>query len=284
MAADRMTQKLNVFGHNNTSQHGEDGIIQYILQHIPPPPRVCVEFGAWDGKFLSNTYSLWHDQGWHAILAEADQDRAGALRRDYTATHDVRVHHQFITPKGENSVDALFRREGIDPDIGLISIDIDSCDYHVWKNMEYVSSHIVVIEHNHTIPGYVDYHDPEDEVFLRCSAKSLEALGREKGYRLVCCTLTNSIFVKNAICDNRYLPDMPVEFLFDYSACYPAKLSANIGTTKNNVVDVFVGPPRKAQRFCGHLTKGLAIVTRRTYSRPSRSVLEACNRAGITVF
>jgi hypothetical protein len=37
-----------------TSQDGEDGIIEHVFSRIPPVSRVCVEFGAWDGKHLSN--------------------------------------------------------------------------------------------------------------------------------------------------------------------------------------------------------------------------------------
>ena len=54
------------------------------------------------------------------------------------------------------------------------------------KKINYVSPQIVVIEHNMLIPGYIDYHDPEDESYLRCSAKSLEELGKKKGYKLIC--------------------------------------------------------------------------------------------------
>jgi len=96
-------------------------------------------------------------------------------------------------------------------------LDIDSYDYHVWKNLNYVNPQIVVIEHNIFIPGYIDYHDPEDESYLRCSAKSLEELGKKKGYKLICCTLSNCIFIKEDLFDRKKFPDYPVEYLFDYS-------------------------------------------------------------------
>ena len=79
------------FGHDNTSQSGEDGVIHRLFELIPPQQpqheayesqnerlsdtkecktseqnhnkerivtRWCVDIGAWDGKHLSNTYSL----------------------------------------------------------------------------------------------------------------------------------------------------------------------------------------------------------------------------------
>ena len=38
------------------SQSGEDGVLEYILSKLPKRDNWCVEFGAWDGMHLSNTY------------------------------------------------------------------------------------------------------------------------------------------------------------------------------------------------------------------------------------
>ena len=42
------------------SQNGEDGVIAEILTHLQlwDKDNWCVEFGAWDGKHLSNTFAL----------------------------------------------------------------------------------------------------------------------------------------------------------------------------------------------------------------------------------
>lgn len=40
------------------SQTGEDGIIETILSTIGDRDGWCVEFGAWDGQYLSNTRNL----------------------------------------------------------------------------------------------------------------------------------------------------------------------------------------------------------------------------------
>lgn len=149
--------------------------------------------------------------------------------------------------------------------------------------MEYVNPHIIIIEHNHTIPGYVDYHDPEGEVFLRCSAKSLEILGRNKGYKLICCTLTNSIFIKNEIFNNKFFPDMPVEYLFDYSGCSSPILSASQGPAKN-LIPIFYGSPGRFQKICYPIKNRIfAFLRHKKYKRPSRKVLTECEKAGITI-
>ena len=57
---------------NYTSQFGEDGILERALELLPALDRWCVEFGAWDGKYLSNTYSLIEKHEYSAIMIEAD--------------------------------------------------------------------------------------------------------------------------------------------------------------------------------------------------------------------
>ena len=49
----------DVYKKNIYSQFGEDGIIEEILKRLKNKiNKTCVEFGAWDGIHLSNTYNL----------------------------------------------------------------------------------------------------------------------------------------------------------------------------------------------------------------------------------
>jgi len=276
--------KLNKYARNITSQNGEDGIIQYILENLPKDfNKVCVEFGAWDGKHLSNTYTLWHDQGWKGILIEVDQTRTDDLNRNYK-DYDIQIYQQFVEPRGKNSLDALFQKEKIDPNVGILSIDIDSTDYHVWESINYVNPVVVVIEHNQAIPGYIDYHDPEGEVFLRCSAKALEKLGHKKGYKLVCCTVTNSIFVREDYFNAEYFPDMPAEYLFDYSHCTPPHLRLALGEHDSQYLPIFYGEPTPLQKYAySFFYRLLALIKRRGYKQPSKAVLEECKKRGIHI-
>jgi hypothetical protein len=53
-----MRADLSVYEKNITSQFGEDGIIEEVLNRIGIENASCVEFGAWDGKHFSNTWQL----------------------------------------------------------------------------------------------------------------------------------------------------------------------------------------------------------------------------------
>lgn len=70
------------YSKNITSQFGEDCIIEAIFQKLGIEKGYCVEFGASDGKDLSNTWNLWHNRGWNAVLIESDPVKVAALSKN----------------------------------------------------------------------------------------------------------------------------------------------------------------------------------------------------------
>lgn len=231
-----MKTRLNIYAKDVTSQHGEDGILEYIVNCLGNKlaPVAC-EFGAWDGIYASNVYNLWRHRGWKAVLIEGDSAKYQELLKNAGGA-DVVTVNRYVTVRGANSLDEIFREYSIAPTIGVLSIDIDSFDYYVWKHMQYVDSQIVVIEYNQHIPPYIEYYDPEGHVYLKCSAKALETLGSLKSYRLICCTKVNAIFVKEDFFDPDKFPDMPVEWLFDYGGLKPQVIFTGEG---GNMYPVF---------------------------------------------
>lgn len=244
--AGHMREKLNKYANNVTSQHGEDGVLNYIIESLEDRiHKTCCEFGAWDGIFASNCYNLWHNNGWNALLIEGDSEKYNDLVANTCEFELVKKELCFVDSRGENSLDNILSRNNFSENLGVLSIDIDSFDYHVWKNLRESKPQIVIIEHNLFIPPYVEYYDPEDESYLRCSAKSLEILGREKGYKLICCTLSNCIFIKGDLFDPGKFPDYPVEYLFDYSAIQSQILMTGVGDNRYPVLTKKISKGRK---------------------------------------
>jgi hypothetical protein len=63
-----LKHRFNVF-----SQFGEDGIIEYLFDKINVNDgETCCEFGAWDGKHLSNTFRLVKERNFRALYIEGD--------------------------------------------------------------------------------------------------------------------------------------------------------------------------------------------------------------------
>lgn len=275
-----MIPKLNCHAQNVTSQHGEDGIIQFIVANMKAPaiPIAC-EVGAWDGIFASNIYALWHDRGWKAVMIEADASKFGELQRN-TAGKDAVCLHFSIAPSGENSLDEIFARAGLPHEIGILSLDIDSFDYHVWNELKRLNPQIAIVEHNQNIPPHLDYFDPPGEVYLKCSAKALERVGRAKGYKLVCCTQVNSIFLREDLFDANVFPDMPVEWLFDYSELKPQVIFAG---ENGNMFPIFSRPARPALKWWWRLYYRLSALPKRNrrFIPPSPTVRAHLKRLGL---
>jgi hypothetical protein len=176
---------------NRFSQFGEDGILERIFQLLPPTRRVAVEFGAWDGFYLSNTANLW-THGWRGVLIEADEERHRKLVEN-TRDYDCLCINARVENAGPSSLDAILDRHGI-VDVDLLSIDVDGDDYHVFASLTAVKPRVVCCEYNPTVPPDLALvQEPGDR--FGCSALSLVDLAREKGYELVALTETNAIFV-----------------------------------------------------------------------------------------
>ena len=65
----------SIVSKNYFSQNGEDGFLEGILSRIPEKDFNCVEFGAWDGQHLSNTYHLISEKNYRGVLIEGENER-----------------------------------------------------------------------------------------------------------------------------------------------------------------------------------------------------------------
>jgi hypothetical protein len=190
-----MLPELLRFRRNVYSQNGEDGILAEILRRLEIKHGWFCEFGAWDGKHLSNTYKLL-ESGWAGVMIEGDRQRYEDLER--TAEHfDGRLHTicRFVTPcAGADSLDSLLAETPIPMDFDVLSIDVDGPDYLIWKSFTRYCPKVVIIEVNsHYPPGvaHVEYG---------CSFTSMVELGCAKGYMPVVHT-GNIFFVRKDFVD-----------------------------------------------------------------------------------
>lgn len=203
---------------NFTSQCGEDGIIDYALKQLPSTNRWCVDVGAWDGKYLSNTYTPIERLGFSAVLIEVDKDRFSDLKRTYASRPDVVLVNRLVGFENPDSLDNILAETSIPLDFDFLSIDVDGNDYHIWDSLVKFRPKIVVIEFNPTMPNDVDFVQARDiRVSAGSSLAALYRLARTKDYRLIHATAWNAIFV-----DSKYFS------LFNIVDDDPAALRANM--------------------------------------------------------
>jgi len=203
---------------NKTSLDGEDGILEKVFEVLPPENPWCVEFGAWDGKEYSNSYTLLKEKGWSGVLIEADPRRYADLVVNFGSNPKVNCLNAFVTFEGPNALRNLLDGTGIPQDFDLLSIDIDGADYHIWSTFEKYTPKVVVIEFNPTIPDHVEFVQPRDmRINQGSSLLSLVKLGSSKGYELICITEHNAIFVLRDLYHKFNIRDNSIRSLHPHS-------------------------------------------------------------------
>ncbi len=175
------------------SQWGEDGIIQFLLAHVPVPNETFVEFGVQDYT-ESNTRFLLMNNLWNGLIMDGSEDYMAGVRQSTLGwRHTLHAKAAWVTAENVNE---LISSTGINGDIGLLSVDIDGVDYWVWKAITVVQPRIVIAEYNSlfgptakvTPPYAPDYERAKahySHVFYGPSLAAVEHLGKEKGFALV---------------------------------------------------------------------------------------------------
>lgn len=161
------------------SQGGEDGIIEAFFSLVEPQSKFCVEFGASNGFYISNTYYLRNMKNWNALLMEYTNENLA-----------INLHKEFVNAENIND---LFMKYNVPENVDFISIDIDFNDLYVWHALDSkYKPALVAIEYNNSLGPIQDktvIYDPHgvwDETnYFGASATALYEIGRKKGYSLI---------------------------------------------------------------------------------------------------
>jgi len=214
--------------HNVYSQNGEDGVIAELLQRLVRGSvglsNWCVEYGAWDGKHLSNTFALV-EKGWKAVYIEGDSLKFKDLLATAERYPGIVPVEAFVAREsgGASSLEALLVNTPLPKNFDLLSVDIDSYDLETWEGLIGYEPKIVVIEINSSIPPGI-YHRCDSHKTGNSFTSTLDVAHR-KGYELVCHT-GNMIFVKSELMQHIAIDPMYIKnpcLLFN-SAWLPSPL------------------------------------------------------------
>ena len=170
--------------------------MQYILRQLPELDHWCVELGAWDGVYLSNTYYLISHAGYNAVLVEGDKNRFEALTRNMLRWPGVICINKFVGIGGPDSLDCILAETPIKENFDLLSIDIDGEDYHVWNCLNNYRPKVIIIEIGlYYKPGIHKINEIGSNYVYGVSGSSISSmteLAEHKGYKLICCIGCNA--------------------------------------------------------------------------------------------
>jgi hypothetical protein len=188
------------------SQWDEDGIIQYLVSHLPIRNKTFIEFGVEDYE-ESNTRFLLLNDHWQGMVLDACESDIRFIQTDRIYWEfDLQAKCAWIT---RENIDSLLRGAGFSEDVGLLSIDIDGNEYWIWEAIHSIRPRIVIVEYN-SVFGLQPISVPYKEDFNRlsahysglyygCSLAALYHLAKKMGYILVGSNIlgNNAFFIRS---------------------------------------------------------------------------------------
>lgn len=195
------------------SQHGEDGIIQVMINAIRDPNRFVFEIG-W-GSGVENMSRNLFEQGWSGIGI----DGARGPHPDLVLPAQFCYRSMYVTPA---TLAEAF--EGVPQDLDFFSLDIDSFDFDVahWALVQGYRPKTVCVEINQTFGPEVEASFPwqppqnrpkriyDKQHLYGASLAKYQALWLSHGYRFftIDSSSVNAFFYDPEQMDA--MPDVPV--------------------------------------------------------------------------
>jgi hypothetical protein len=216
LKADAECTWLNQFARKNQSQLGQDGILEKIFDIVGTRNKMCIELGAWDGKKHSNTWEMIAEKNWSGILIESNSERCNDIAVNHNNNPKVKIINTFVTIDGEDTLDSILHKAYCPTAPDFMCIDIDGNDWHVWNSLQKHRPRVVLIEFNPTVPNDVYFlQDPDDDINQGCSLRALIALGKEKGYSLVCVQSFDAFFVLDELYPSFRIRNNDIDMMYD---------------------------------------------------------------------
>ena len=187
-------QWIEDVAYNTYSQFGEDGVLKAIFRVIGALNEWCMECGAADGLFFSNTRRLI-ENGWHAVLIEADRATFARLHQN-CAGFGERVQCFQVQVDHDHRLETILRRVNAPLDIDLVVIDVDGQDYYLWNALHRYRPRVVVIEYDQNVDQ--DFIPPLGGAG-QAGERAIYSLGVGKYYTPVYRSKTNLIFVQRPL-------------------------------------------------------------------------------------
>jgi hypothetical protein len=195
--------ELSRFATKGYSQLGEEGMIAEILRRLKIDNGWFVEFGALDGKSLSNTYAL-AERGWSGVYIEGSLQRFIRLCFNMLGKRNLHLVKKYVSCEKPDDLNTILGKIAVPKDFDVLSLDVDGNDYWILKSLTAFTPKLVIIEYNSNFEPdqkkTIEY-DPNFrwgwDNYFGASAGALNQLAKEKGYTLIAFTALNLFFLKN---------------------------------------------------------------------------------------
>ena len=211
MAQHNWISRISEHESRHSSQGMQDGVIDFICEHIEITNKYCIEFGydstSWD-NCLPNTKYLVHERKWNHLLMDENCHNP-----------DINLYRHFITSE---NVCELFQQYDVPKEPGYISIDLDSTD--IWVTDALLKNYrpsFFSVEFNPIFPidAAMAFPNDADEFWhmdrvMGSSLKALNMMAQNHGYSLVYagCYSTarhhDAFFIRDDLIEQSHVPSL----------------------------------------------------------------------------
>lgn len=212
--------RLEPYGFKVYSQNEEDGILEEIFRRLDIAAGRFVEIGVENGLECNSLYLL--HKGWRGIWIEGDTRRRDELAEKFGSILGRRLT-VVLTMVTAETINPLFDSLKVQPDLDLLSIDIDGNDIYLLEAMQ-VRPKVVCIEYNAKFPANLAKQQVYDarrgwtgSDYSGSSLKAIATVATAKGYRLVGTNITgaNAFFVRDDLAGDLFAADASPEHLYN---------------------------------------------------------------------
>lgn len=208
------SSNINDYEFKIFSEWGDDGLIQYLIKHIPIENKTFIEFGV-ENYMESNTRFLMMNNNWCGFVMDGSEQNMKSLqKRSWFFRYELNCKAAWID---KNNVNSLLEESRL-ANIGLLHIDLDGNDYFILKEIDFtrLNPSILIMEYNSvfgyeraiSVPYKSDFNRTRahySNLFFGASLAALNFGAEQKGYSLIGCNLAgnNAYFVRNDLLNER---------------------------------------------------------------------------------
>ena len=136
-------EKLSDYEFQVFSQWGEDGIIQFLVRKLNICSKIFVEFGV-ETYHEANTRFLMMKDNWSGLVIDGSKSNINMIKNQSISwRYSLTAVESFITAENINSI---ITNNGINGEIGILSVDIDGNDYWVTKAIDCIQPILLINE------------------------------------------------------------------------------------------------------------------------------------------
>lgn len=195
------------------SQFGEDGIIQFLTQNIDIESKTFIEFGIENFDEANCRFLMMKDL-WRGFVIDGSAKNIDSLKNSYYFwQYQLEATCGFVD---RQSIGPLLEKSGFGFSPGILSIDIDGVDFHIYRELNEWRPEILIVEYNGifgsencvTVPYSADFVRSKahwSNLYWGASLPAYTQLANERGMALVGVTSTgqNAFFVRRELLNDK---------------------------------------------------------------------------------